>query len=715
MIISLELTCFRKHESLKVNFTQGLNVIRGPNEIGKTTLIEAFLYAGGGVKSLRESLAKTVTWGRKESELKVVAETRFSGVHYTFSRSKAGAECNWVDAEGKPQKVAGQAEVTAKFAELLGADAKTASLLMLASASGLRGALDDGPTAVSGLMGRLADFDVIDQIIEAAATRFTLGSAVPLQERLKAAEDDVNRYSVALIGVDPVPELQAQIDERQAHLEPLVKLADEVLQPAIVTADDKVQHAKELRQQQIRLEGSIRTARTRLADEQQRLKDAEAKAAAKPDNDLMEKLRREIADASVKQRELDAYAIFKRIPVYPEVHWEGTKEGFDAERAKVAAERDEIKGKRVKLDGEVAALLRGKITSGKCPTCGHAARSDEHVAQHNAEIDRQVRELQAQALPLAAREVELNSDLSDFDKLVMTARPFEEAAAKLHEWVEIAPALWPPSVSWRGPAPTESVSSAALKSQLSQLESQATAAAQAQGRCEAYRASIAQIEKDLADLEEGFAKLVVPDLQPLVDAYDEAYRVYAEANVGIRAVKDTIAALTSERDAAAAARREAQGRLDAARARVAELEQDLERLEFHNGLVAKLKKLKPMITDHLWNTVLAAVSNFFTSLRGEQSVVTKDHEGFKVNGRGIDGLSESTLDVLALAIRVALTKTFIPHASFISLDEPAKGCDSVRTSSLLGFLASIGLQQTVLASHDEQSEAVADNVILLGA
>jgi ABC-type Mn2+/Zn2+ transport system ATPase subunit len=64
---------------------------------------------------------------------------------------------------------------------------------------------------------------------------------------------------------------------------------------------------------------------------------------------------------------------------------------------------------------------------------------------------------------------------------------------------------------------------------------------------------------------------------------------------------------------------------------------------------------------------------------------------------------------------VALTKTFVPHATFMTLDEPAHGCDMERTGNVLGFLSGVGFEQVLLASHDELSEAVADQVIALGA
>ncbi|EGT3627753.1 DUF2813 domain-containing protein, partial [Morganella morganii] len=40
----LQLTNFRKFESLKVNFKKGLNVLVGENDSGKTAIIDAIRY-----------------------------------------------------------------------------------------------------------------------------------------------------------------------------------------------------------------------------------------------------------------------------------------------------------------------------------------------------------------------------------------------------------------------------------------------------------------------------------------------------------------------------------------------------------------------------------------------------------------------------------------------------------------------------------------------
>ena len=191
------------------------------------------------------------------------------------------------------------------------------------------------------------------------------------------------------------------------------------------------------------------------------------------------------------------------------------------------------------------------------------------------------------------------------------------------------------------------------------------------------------------------------------------YEDFTALQSEIQGLTQIVSDAQSERDRAKEAYQQVVDKRAALQVKIEDLKRDIQKVNFNNVLLKKLRTIKPLITDHLWNTVLSAVSNFFSKLRGENSVVSKDGSGFKVNGQNIESLSGSTLDVLALAIRVALTKTFIPHASFLVLDEPAHGCDSVRTANVLGFLSSVGFAQTLLASHDELSEAVADRVIAL--
>lgn len=76
MLVSVELKNFRQHKNLTVKFTNGLQLLRGANEAGKSSVIEAVLYALYGTKSLRGTLGDTATWGCKEGNR--LATTVFS-------------------------------------------------------------------------------------------------------------------------------------------------------------------------------------------------------------------------------------------------------------------------------------------------------------------------------------------------------------------------------------------------------------------------------------------------------------------------------------------------------------------------------------------------------------------------------------------------------------------------------------------------------------
>lgn len=102
-----------------------------------------------------------------------------------------------------------------------------------------------------------------------------------------------------------------------------------------------------------------------------------------------------------------------------------------------------------------------------------------------------------------------------------------------------------------------------------------------------------------------------------------------------------------------------------------------------------------------------------TRIRGEKSIVTKDKDGFKVNGQAVESLSGSTLDALGVAIRTALSRTFLPHCGFALMDEPFASFDALRTLSAVSFIRQSGIDQVLLITHEDLSESIADNLIEL--
>lgn len=716
MIKNVTLRCFRRHEDLTVDFSAGLNVLRGPNEKGKTTILEGVMYALYGTKALRDTLAETVTWGRKEAELYSRCVITVNKIDYVFTRSKAGAECVYAGPDGKNLRVTGQGEVSNFAAELLGADARTASSLMMASQNGLRGALEDGPAAVSGLMGKLADFDLIDKIVQKAEEQLALGSSVPLKAKLDEAEASLEALEKSV----PEEGLADGFEELRANFaDQIVQWTDVLasqLKPACDAAMNALAEAQQVHDGHAQLTRQGKTLEAQIQDLEAKIQATGVVAAKRPLPEALDKLRQRIEREKNQAVLIATYNVVATLPQYPVVFWDQPEESFLAELAKLRAEESRLTSVMSTESQLAASVRKGKITNGKCPTCGSVSRSDEHVATHNAEIEARAK-VHDDAFNSASLLKSANGEeITSLVAVQRSAKKFVEVVASVgsHEDVLVDVSVYPPRVSWKGTVPSP-VDVKVAKQELASLEAAVRDADVAKGKLDSLVEQKTAAAHTLLDIVEKQAAIALPDMDPLRVAYAAAQTALQEGLDRVDALKLHEAGAARQRDEAKRAYESAKERLEATRNRIVEYRDDIRRLEFNNGLVTKLKKLKPAITDSLWNNVLAAVSNFFSTLRNEPSVVTKEANGFKVNGKSIDSLSGSTIDVLALAIRVALTKTFIPHASFMVLDEPAHGCDNDRTAGVLGFLSSVGFQQTILASHDELSESVADNVVSLGA
>lgn len=709
MIISLSMKNFRKVEDEVMSFTKGLNLFRGPNESSKSTRLEAILFALYGSRTLRDPLANTVTWGKKESDLRVELVIEVSGTVYTFNRAKSGAE---VLTNGKVL-VTGQNEVTAFAAQLLGADAKTAASLMMADQSGLRGALDEGPAAVSGLMSKLADFDLIDRIVENMQSTMLLGSDMPIRERLADAEKEVEAAKSAMPSEGAITALNNLVQKTQLELKKHNDVRTSTYGPAYNATSDALREANAKVEARDALVVAVDRAKSKLADAVRNLDDAKAKATVPVDYPRIAVLKSEIADVEAARVRRAAYDAFLRLPKFPETHWVGTKAEFDA-KCKSLDDAMRIKENVLRsLHNDIKLLEKDLVTGGVCPTCGTDISKRDDIVLKNQQTQEAIEGKRRLILKEEASLADVKSVVAGLGLVMLEANKLVLRGSILQH-ISLDEGFYPPKVSWVGAIPSEAQSPDALKKELDALEAVAKSVTQAEGMVVAYTRAHEQAKHEYVDAAARLEVTPEIDMAPLLAAHsanlaalDLVDNAIYDLNKKLENLEAELALITKELN-------DCKNRHDIAASRVVEYSADIKKIAFNNGLLKKMRGLKPSITDHLWGSVLAAVSNFFTQLRGENSVVTKDSSGFKVNGYGVSSLSGSTLDILALAVRVALTKTFIPHVDVLILDEPAYGCDSDRTASMLGFLSSVGFEQVLIASHDILSESVADNVIELG-
>lgn len=677
MLKTLQLTNFRKHRTLELNFTEGLQVIRGSNEAGKTTLSEAIGYALFGSKCLRESLSEVVTYGEPEGTLKVRLHLTFDGVDYQVVRGKSGAEVVYGD-----QRVTGQTETRAFFERLFCCSVDIAKALIIADQNEVRGVLAEGASAASSLVEKLADLSVIEKLVDGVQTHLPSGNVKSTLEQIARLTEACSK--VVEIPVDTAtPTLTAEISELQAKID---------LSERAVPADQDVAKAQVAVDLFKRSEADLRAFEARKAKivtDLAVVMDPPAVDAA-----ALAQLRVEATNAALAEKRRSAFTtVFPTAPA----EWDGTVDTLRGHIAQLGSDIQNLhtKVQQLKLDKRTAEMKR--INEKECAFCKKDLTDVPEVIAVNVAADDAVTALTAQ---VTAAEAELKAKVEE--QLAC------DAVEKCHnKIVQLAGEYWelsndvPAKPKWKGEPPPP----AGQKIDLGKLERELQA-------WNNYLARRQVLEQELA----GMVQPVLPDVTEAL-ALIEAHKA---AMLAVNNLQSQMVTLKAKLESA---RMVHEANLKAYTREVQALEQTKEELKKaketydemleNNELIKKLRDARPQIATQLWGMVLGAISHYFSQIRGVESVLTRDEDGFKVNGKSVKGLSGSTQDALGLAIRMALSKVFLPVVPFVFLDESFSGCDDDREVNGIGTIASAGFTQTFLVTHSDMGDSLADNLLLI--
>ena len=706
MIKNIKLTAFRKHKNTELKMGEGLQLMRGVNEAGKSSVIEGLSYSLFGSSALRNSLDEVVTWTRPVKDLKAEVTLEIDGVVYEFARSKSGAS---VTLNGKPF-VTGQTEVSAFAAKLLGADAKAAAHLMMAGQGELRGVLSNGPKAASTMIEGLSDLDLIERILGAAQEKLQLGSTAVLEERLKNLNDVI---------ANTVIPVQPDFEAFSSRMRTLESDHKESVQAASVAG---VAHLSA--EQAFRVENEKQTKRTTLRENVAKLRerievevykhleaDTEKAGVSVPDPAWHET---QIRNAEGHAAAFAAYETFLKIPqsTFRENRAEHTLARAGAEKTAKA-----LQAEYTQLRSDLRVLESQWSTSSVCKSCGQDTAHLPHVQAKQVEISAGIeaagkRLAEIQTLD-AANDILLER-LYSIDSVDTETTTF---CRKIGAYVEIEDLYTPSVVTWKGVPPSPHVANVfQLKRELTEIKAALVERDRAQGRVEVLKRNLAELMSKISDTliqVDATGCMEADQFGHLSQAYLDACDARTMAEGAVAALWLEMAALQKQYDEDNAMWHANNQRIAALHQQVEQTTTDIEGTTFGNALVKKLRAARPIIANKLWAMVLATVSTVFSQMRGETSIVTKTEDGFMINGKPVTSMSGSTLDLLGLSVRIALMKTFLPSCPFIILDEPSAACDSSRSHALVGFLASNGFKQTIMVSHDESIEVHATNLIQL--
>lgn len=697
MFIELKLKNFRKHTDTTFNFESGLIALRGANEAGKSTLTEAISYAMGGAAQLREPLSEVVTWGQKEGTLKVWLTFAVNGVQYQISRGKSGAEIR----DDSQILATGQTEVTKYVETLLGCSVKTATQLMLANQQKLRGTLEEDGAAMK-LIEQLADFQLIDRIIGLVQKHRPCGTTSSVEARIQLLEQQLAEPLVDDTGPARQAVLMTTSVMAQAGL---------LYNAAKVVYDGAQQPARAAQQRIDQATAASRAAEAaaaRLASAQAALSQINPKPG--PDEATVETLRKGVEDL---QRWSRAAAAHKALQAVAEPAWEGPYDDLLAESAELQRRRSVTDAQLVESRIKIRELQAQRINQTACGLCGKDLADVPEVATKNAALDRQIELLNDYVQECQQALTLVDAEAAQYQGIVNDGLRADRLFQQHAEFVTLDRNFTPAKWEWTGPdisqPPTDP--SAAYRQALNEVaayqrdlgrQQQAEAAVQAaemtltdtKAAAEAAQAAVGNAEEQLAALAEANTALFTAEA---------AYRTAAQA---VRDAEHELQMQRSVHEVKVQARKGVETSL-------AQAQKELADMQFNNVLVDTLRKARPSIVEELWNLVGSTVSTIFSDIRGFPSTFMREDDSFTVDGKGIKGLSGSTLDALGLAIRMALTKTFLPNTRFMVLDEPAAAADAERETNMLGVIAASEFDQVLLVTHSDLADAVAAQVIRL--
>jgi hypothetical protein len=493
----------------------------------------------------------------------------------------------------------------------------------------------------------------------------------------------------------------------------LAKEIAETWGPARKEADGAVQDGRRIDQLKSALADDLKRVMTSLDKHLHDHKIAALQAGDVVSDAVIAAAQDRLTNAEMQALTLNSYKMIAAL-VYPEEFWEGTKADFDAEMQKELFASSAARQEITRINGEIKVCQAKKIAAGACGICGKDVGKLPEVRVKNDALDEAVRALQA---AIEQRQIELKSaeDMTfALNGVAAKARPFEAAAAAHRKFIDLNENFYPARVTWRGETPGLVVPSAQLRADLNTLKQRRAAADKAAAMAKVLAETL---ETDGVTAQEIKQRLetecrTADNTEALMVKFQEIDSQYQLRVNDQSEIRFDLQRLSMEEKSAMDTYNSALRQQEIADKAVADVKVELERLSFNNALLKAVRAARPIIADKLWAVVLTAVSSYFSSMRGVQSVVTRQANGFKVDNESVEGLSGSTLDILGLAIRMALTRTFLPCAPFLLLDEPAAACDEERENQLLGFLVAAGFQQTLLITHSD-AEAVANNLITL--
>lgn len=681
MLNHLKLTNFKKHEDKVFNFDKGLVVLKGANENGKSSMLAAILYLWLGARVLGEPLEDVVTYGKDVKTLRVEGSFTVDGVDYAGYRSASGAELTYGN-----QRVTGQTGVTQFMERLLGAKSDVIRKLMIAEQNSVRGILESDTNA-GALIETLADLGVIDTLIDKVKHQRPCGPTVAAESAIAVLQSAIGEVPVEPSDTNVKTAKQA-VQLASVHLE------------AARQEDEHYQLEKSGALSLLEQSRAAQAAYSAVSARQETLRALVAPApCAYSQEDIATAERYENDNAQMEK----ARKAFMLKPGTCAPSWNGSAEDLTVHIRCLENTLVSVTEKSNNLKLKRNAKLSLKINEDVCSFCKKDISELPEVAQINSKADLEVKAIDED---LASVQSVYASAKSDLDAAKEVASVHNSNLLKMDRqfWEPLGGPL-PVKFKWVGPVISDSVSLSVTSSAMKKLQRE-------------YETAVARYDAAQQELLTLTFPELVPEAHCVIarQSIDAASQSAARLKVAQTELQLATSKLSNAETVYTMELREynaALARREKAQEEVGKAEQVLTDTVFYNQLIKDLQSARAEIRRRLWDSVTSAISVYFSRIRQVETRITQSEDGFLQNGKPVKGLSGSAKDSLGLAVRAALLKTFIPGAPILVVDEPFAACDENREIAALGVLQSLGFPQTILVTHSDLADSMANQLIEL--
>lgn len=698
MIEFVHLTNFRQHKDLSLTFNEGITVIKGSNEAGKTTVFEAISYALFGVKAARNN--DLTSWGEAPNSHAVHLRFKSGAKTLDLKRSPKGAE---LTSEGL--RVTGQTEVSKYCEELFGIPSGSGGLLMFSGQNTIRGTLESGGSQSARFIESLAGFDQIETWINTLQEAFQTGRTNMAEQSVELSRNRLEQYRRDLLQIkDPEEEFQrieSEVNDKVSSLETKVQ----GLKTLVGNLEPSVQELEKDEVQMRQVKSELDTYLIRHA------------VAEKDSNQVIEFVSQEILqhDEEAYRKavaQLDIWLDYSSGSYYQPSQYMPADE-FDRlmqeYQGQINESTEQIATAKVELQHQQGHLNGSTF----CSSCKRPWDNAEQIVERQKQAKLEVERLSTLISSLETKVQGLRSkvqELQAFDKVSLPR-------LKDHSLWSIDYGFKPAKLTWTGEIPVE-----ITQRQVSELERKWLNGQETNRKAEELRSKRDDALATVSELKTKVSSLtsLYQHLETKVQGLKVLGKQLTDCQASLLVTQKELETWKVKQEDLPNVRNQLNEPVVRLRAYIQEVEQSLEKQEMdlvdmklNNALLKALRTIKPQVSAKVWKTLCGTVSHYFSLMRGSQSVVTHSDGSFKVDGNEVGSLSGSTLDVLGLSLRVALTKSFVPSCRFLLLDEPFAACDSERQAQALGFVTGAGFHQVIIITHEEATEAVADNLVTL--